>query len=182
MIRLRMTHLRMTHVRMIRRAFASALLASTLALACVAGAQSQGSHPQDSHPQGSPPPDRPPHPQRDAAGGPPPPPPPIDELKRALSLDDRQAKAVATIMEAHRDRVEALHARTREAHDALVRETDDDLRKVLNAQQFEAFQAWKRTHRPPPPFGRPGEQGRPRGQDDRRPPMGPPPPDRQGEG
>jgi len=166
---------------MIRRPFASALLASTIALASVAGAQSQGAGAQ-----GGPPPDRPPPPPREASGGPPPPPPapPIDELKRALSLDDRQAKAMSAIMEAHRNRVEALQARTRAAHDALVRETDDELRKVLSTQQFEAFQTWKQRHRPPPPppFGRPGEQGGARGQDGRRPPMGPPPPDRQGEG
>lgn len=166
--------------RMSRRSFASALLAPALLLALAAVAQSRGDGPPDRMA------DRPP-PRGEAGGRPsgPPPGPPIDELRRTLSLDDRQAQAVAKILEAHRAQVEQLHARTRAEHDALASATDAQLRKVLDARQFEAFQTWKQTHRPPapPPFDRQGDrQDGPRGQDDRRPPMGPPPTGPQGEG
>lgn len=159
----------MSH-RMLRRSFAAALLAPALLLALAAGAQSRGDGPPDRMA------DRPP-PHGEADGRPPGPPPgpPIDELRRTLSLDDRQAQAVAKILEAHRAQVDRLHARTRAEHDALATATDAQLRKVLDARQFAAFQTWKQTHRPPPPppFDREG---------DRRPPMGPPPAGPHGEG
>lgn len=162
--------------RMSRRSFARALLAPALLLALAAVAQSRGDGPPDRMS------DRPP-PRGEAGGRPsgPPPGPPIDELRRTLSLDDRQAQAVAKILEAHRAQVEQLHARTRAEHDALASATDAQLRKVLDARQFAAFQTWKQTHRPPapPPFDR---QGGPRGQGDHRPPMGLPPTGPQGEG
>ena len=169
--------------RMPRRSLASALLAPALLLAFAAVAQSRGDGPPDrmADQMGNRPP-----PRGEAGGRPsgPPPGPPIDELRRTLSLDDRQAQAVTKILEAHRAQVEQLHARTRAEHDALASATDAQLRKVLDARQFEAFQTWKQTHRPPPPpFDRQGErQGGPRGQGDRRPPMGPPPTGPQGEG
>ena len=157
-----------TSRRSSRRAFASALLAPALLLALAAVAQSRGDGPPDRMA------DRPP-PRGEADGRPPAPPPgaPIDELRRTLSLDDRPAPAVAKILEAHRAQVEQLHARTRAEHDALATATDAQLRKVLDARQFAAFQTWKQSHRPPPPFDREGgRQGERQG--DRRPPMGPP--------
>jgi hypothetical protein len=166
---------------MSRRSFAAALLAPALLLALAAVAQSRGDGPPDRMADRM---DHRPPPRGEAGGRPsgPPPGPPIEELRRTLSLDDRQAQAVAKILDAHRAQVEQLHARTRAEHDALAGATDAQLRKVLDARQFAAFQTWKQTHRPPPPFGGPGEQDGPRGQGDRRPPMGPPPAGPQGEG
>jgi Spy/CpxP family protein refolding chaperone len=168
--------------RMSRRSFAAALLAPALLLALAAVAQSRGDAPPDRMADRM---DHRPPPRGEAGGRPsgPPPGPPVEELRRTLSLDDRQAQAVAKILDAHRAQVEQLHARTRAEHDALATATDAQLRKVLDARQFAAFQTWKQTHRPPPPppFDREGDRRGER-QGDRRPPMGPPPAGPQEEG
>jgi hypothetical protein len=157
----------------IRHGVAALLLAS----AFVAQAQQTPPPPAGGPPQGARP-----GMERSGRRGPP---PPTAELVRELGLNDAQAKALDGILERHRERMAQARQRAREQHEEIVRGTDAELRKLLDARQYERFEAWRAEHRPPPPPGGPGRgRGHPGGPPDRDgpppPPFGPPPPDGEG--
>jgi hypothetical protein len=145
----------------IRHGIAALLLAS----AFVAQAQQTPPPPAGGPPQGA-------RPGMERSGRRGPPPPPTAELVRELGLNDAQARALDGIFERHRERMAQARQHAREQHEEIVRGTDAELRKLLDARQYERFEAWRAEHRPPPP---PAGPGRGRGRGDGH-PGGPPPP------
>lgn len=114
-------------------------------------------------------------------GGIPPPPPSAariaEGMARDLQLSSDQQKQVEQAFERGAERLEKFRTATREQFDALKKQLDDDIDRVLTPEQRVKHQAMReeeRRRRPPPPGGR-GPGGRPPGNPGGPPPSGAPP-------
>lgn len=67
-----------------------------------------------------------------------------DWLKRALDLDDEQAKQVKAIMQARRPKFEAVFSAVRPKLKALEEETHAEILKVLRPEQVEKFEEMRK--------------------------------------
>jgi hypothetical protein len=118
-------------------------------------------------------------------GGIPPPPPSAariaEGMARDLQLTPDQQKQVEQAFERGAERLEKFRTATREQFDALKKQLDDDIDRVLTPDQRVKHQTMRREEdrrRRPPPGGRgpgPGGPGGPGGPDRQGGPPGPPP-------
>jgi Spy/CpxP family protein refolding chaperone len=114
-------------------------------------------------------------------GGIPPPPPSsariAEGMARDLQLTPDQQKQVEAAFERGAERLEKFRATTREQFDALKKQLDDDIDRVLTPEQRiknQTMREEERRRRPPPRGRGPGDPGGPGGPEG-PPPSGPPP-------
>jgi|WetSurMetagenome_2_1015567.scaffolds.fasta_scaffold04572_4 hypothetical protein len=63
----------------------------------------------------------------------------VEDMAKSLKLDDGQRQELIHIFEQSRERYRALSLQFRPQYDALQRETDDQIRKILREDQVALF-------------------------------------------
>ena len=87
--------------------------------------------------------------------------PPTRELAGLLGLTAQQSEALDVVLRERHEQMQAMRQREAGQREALVKASDDRVRKVLTPAQFGKFKQWEAERRPPPPRGMPpgGGQG-----------------------
>ena len=89
--------------------------------------------------------------------------PPTRELAGLLGLNAQQSEALDSALRERHQQMQAMRQREEAQREALIKASDERVRKVLTPAQYGKFKQWEAEHRPPPRGGpgRGGEGGPP---------------------